>query len=93
MTTKFSTPTNDAVLAAVDDLARQRLSDGCNPAELCSALITVAVRIGLDLAPNAGVAFAVLMNAVSDSAAEWASSQSSPHAEASVTPPRKTTIH
>jgi hypothetical protein len=94
MTTKISTPMNDAALAAIHDLARQRLSDGCNPGELCSALVTVAVRIGLDLAPNAGVAFAVLMSAVSDAAAEWASSQSSPRGDADgVTASRKATIH
>jgi hypothetical protein len=66
---------NDALLAAVDQFAQQALTDGCNPAELSCALTAIAVRVGLDLAPNAGIAFAVVMRAVSDAAAQWASSQ------------------
>jgi hypothetical protein len=69
--------TDDALLAAVDQFAREALADGCNPAELSCALTAVAVRIGLDLAPNAGVAFAVVMRAASDAAAQWSSSQTS----------------
>jgi hypothetical protein len=76
MTKKTSPLTNDALLAAVDQFAQKALTEGCNPAEL-----TIAVRIGLDLAPNAGVAFAVVMRAVSDSAAQWAASQDSPDAD------------
>jgi hypothetical protein len=77
MTKNTSLPTDDALLAAVDQLARRALADGCNPAELSCALTAVAVRIGLDLAPNAGIAFAVVMRAASDAAAQWASSQTS----------------
>jgi hypothetical protein len=53
---------------------------GENSETKVGALTAIAVRIGLDLAPNAGVAFAVVMRAVSDSAAQWASSQGSPDA-------------
>ena len=35
------------------------------------------MRIGLDLAPSAGIALAVVMRAASDAAAQWASSQTS----------------
>jgi hypothetical protein len=75
MTKKSSLPADDALLAAVDQFAQRALTDGCNPAELSFALTAIAVRIGLDLAPNAGIAFAVVMRAVSDAAAQWASSQ------------------
>jgi hypothetical protein len=81
MTRKTSLPTDDALLAAVDQFAQKALTEGCNPAELTCALTAIAVRIGLDLAPNAGVAFAVVMRAVSDSAAQWAASQDSPDAD------------
>jgi hypothetical protein len=77
MTKRTPFTTDDALLAAVDQFTQQVLADGCNPAALSCALTTVAVRIGLDLAPNAGIAFAVVMRAVSDAAAEWASAQSS----------------
>ena len=94
MTKKTSLPADDALLAAVDQFAQQALADGCNPAELSCALTAVAVRIGLDLAPNAGVAFAVVMRAVSDAAAQWASSQSSQGADLdSVTTICGTTVH
>jgi hypothetical protein len=81
MTKKSSLPTDDALLAAVDQFAQRALTDGCNPAELSCALTAIAVRIGLDLAPNAGIAFAVVMRAVSDAAAQWASSQDSQDAD------------
>jgi hypothetical protein len=68
---------DEALFATVHQFTQQALADGCNPAELSCALTAVAVRIGLDLAPSAAVAFAVVMRAVSDAAAEWASSQSS----------------
>jgi hypothetical protein len=79
MTKKTTLATDDALLAAVDQFAHQVLADGCNPAELSCALTAVAVRIALDLAPSAGIAFAVVMRAVSDAAAQWASSQASGH--------------
>jgi hypothetical protein len=93
MTKKNSLPTDDAVLAAVDQFAEQALADGCNPAELSCALTAIAVRIGLDLAPNAGIAFAVLMRAVSDAAAQWAASQSSPDSDLDVTALCGATVH
>lgn len=94
MTNKTTLATDDTLLAAVDQFTRQALADGCNPAELSCALTAVAVRIGLDLAPNAGVAFAVVMRAVSDAAAEWASSQTSQDADLDcVTTICGTTIH
>lgn len=77
MTKKTSPAADDALFSAVHQFTQEALADGCNPAELSCALTAVAVRIGLDLAPNAGVAFAVVMRAVSDAAADWASSQDS----------------
>lgn len=77
MTKNTSLPTDDTLFAAVDHLAKQALADGRNPAELSCALTTVAVRIGLDLAPSASIALAVVMRAPSDAAAQWASSQTS----------------
>jgi hypothetical protein len=74
MTQKTSSQSDD-VFAAVDQFVRQALEDGCDPAELSAALTLVAVRMGLDLAPSAGAAFAVVMRAASDAAAQWASSQ------------------
>jgi hypothetical protein len=94
MTKRTSHATDDALIAAVDQFTQQALADGCNPAELSCALTAVAVRIGLDLAPNAGIAFAVVMRAVSDAAAEWASSQNSQDADLdSVTTLCGTTVH
>jgi hypothetical protein len=94
MTKKTSLAADETLFATVHQFTRQALADGCNPAELSCALTAVAVRIGLDLAPNAGVAFAVVMRAVSDAAAEWASSQSSQDADlASVTTLCGTTVH
>jgi hypothetical protein len=81
MTKKTSLPIDDVLFATVDQFAQNALTEGCNPAELSCALTAIAVRIGLDLAPNSGIAFAVVMRAVSDSAAEWAASQDSPGAE------------
>jgi hypothetical protein len=81
MTKKPSLPTDDALLAAVDQFAQWALTDGCNPAELSCALTAIAVRIVLDLAPNAGIAFAVVTRAVSDAAAQWALSQDSQDAD------------
>lgn len=75
MTKKITTATDDALLARVEQFTRQALAEGTNPAELSCALTTVAVRIGIDLAPNAGIAFAVVMRAVSDAAAELGLSQ------------------
>lgn len=75
MTTKTLLPDDEKVLAAVHQFTQQLLAAGCNPAELSCALTTVAVRMGLDLAPSAGVVFAVVMRAASDAATEWASSQ------------------
>ena len=92
MTTKTLQPDEGKAVAAVDQFTRQLLAEGCNPAELSCALTTIAVRMGLDLAPSAGVAFAVVMRAASDAAAEWASSQSTAEAEAAM-PVCGQTIH
>jgi hypothetical protein len=94
MTKKTSFESDDALFTAVHQFTQQALADRCNPAELSCALTAAAVRIGLDLAPNAGVAFAVVMRAASDAAAEWASSQNSADPELeSVTTPWGTTVH
>jgi hypothetical protein len=94
MTKKNSFTAEDSLAAAVREFAQQALADGCNPAELSCALTAAAVRIGLDLAPSAGIAFAVVMRAVSDAAAEWASSQNPPDADLdSVAPFCGTTVH
>jgi len=48
----------------------------------------------LELAPSAGIAFAVVMRAVSDAAAEWASSLTSEDADLdSITTICGTTVH
>jgi hypothetical protein len=75
MTKKTSLTWDDALIAGLHQCTQRALAEGCNPAELSRALTVVAVRIGLDLAPSAGVAFAIAMRAASDAAAEWASSQ------------------
>jgi hypothetical protein len=94
MTKKTSLTVDDALVATVHQFTQQALADGCNPAELSCVLTAAAVRIGLDLAPSAGIAFAVVMRAVSDAAAEWASSQNSKHADLdSVTTLCGTTVH
>jgi hypothetical protein len=74
MAKKTSVPTDDVLLVAVNQFAQQALADGCNPAELSCALTAVALRIGLDLAPNAGLAFAVVMKAANDAAGRPAES-------------------
>ena len=61
----------DALAKAVSELVQQSLVDGVHPADLSAALTVAAIRIGLQYAPNAGVAFAVVMKAASDVAAEW----------------------
>jgi hypothetical protein len=93
MTKKHSLTGDETLIVAVHNFAQKALADGCNPAELSCVLTIAAVRIGLDFAPNVGVAFAVVMRAVSDTAAEWASSQNSQHTDLeSVTTLRGTTI-
>jgi hypothetical protein len=94
MTKKTSLTRDDALNAAVHQFTQQVLADGCNPADLSCALTAVAVRIGLDLAPSASIAFAVVMRAASDAAADWASSQNSQDADLdSVTTLCGTTVH
>jgi hypothetical protein len=94
MTKKVSHFEDETLIAAVQDFAQEALADGCNPAELSCALTGVAVRIGLDLAPSAGIAFAAVMRAVSDAAAAWASSQDSQDTDLdSVTTLCGTTVH
>jgi hypothetical protein len=60
----------DAVTNAVDELIRQSLAEGVHPADLSTALTVAALRIGLQYAPNAGVAFSVVMKATSDFAVQ-----------------------
>jgi hypothetical protein len=94
MTKKTSLASDDTLTAAIHKLAQQALADGCNPAELSCVMTAVAVRVGLELAPNAGAAFAVVMRAASDAAAEWVSSQNSQDADLeSVTTLCGTTVH
>jgi hypothetical protein len=60
----------DALATAVGELVQLSLTDGVDPADLSAALTVAAVRIGLQFAPNAGVAFAVVMKAASNVAVE-----------------------
>jgi hypothetical protein len=71
MTKSTFHPTEEALLAAVEQFAQQSLADRCNPAELSRALTAVAVRIGGDLAP----AFAFAMRVVSGAAGRLAESR------------------
>lgn len=90
-----STSPSDDVFAAVDQFVRETLEGGCDPAKLSAALTMVAVRMGLDLAPNAGAAFAVVLRAASEAAQSWTSA--SPQQEESDLkrrpPPNATTVH
>jgi hypothetical protein len=77
----------------IGELVQQSLADGVHPADLSAALTVAAIRIGLQYAPNAVVAFAVVMKAASDVAAEW-STAAKPGDERNVLwPPIGTTIH
>jgi len=69
--TQSTSPSNDE-FEAVDQFVRSALEDGSDPAKLSAALTVVAVRMGLDLAPNAGSAFAVVFRAASEAAQSWA---------------------
>jgi hypothetical protein len=60
-------------LDVVEALVEQALADDMNPAQLSYALIAVATRMGLDLAPDAGQALALVMKASSDVAIAWVS--------------------
>ena len=46
----------DALAKAVGELIRLSLADGVHPAALSAALTVAAIHIGLQFAPNAGVA-------------------------------------
>lgn len=72
MTKKLSQTEDQTLSDAVRGFAEQLLADGVHPADLSYALTLIATRLGLDLAPNAGVALAVVMKAASDVAMEWA---------------------
>jgi hypothetical protein len=90
MTKKPSLAADDELFAAVHRFAQQALADGCHPGELSRALTTIAVRVGLDLAPNAAIGLA----AISDAAAEGVSSQNSNGADVeSVAKHFETTVH
>ena len=94
MTKKPTLAADDELFAAVHRFAQQALAAGCHPGELSRALTTIAVRVGFDLAPNAGIALAVVMRAVSDAAAEGVSPQNSKDADVeSVTKHCETTVH
>ena len=75
MTRNTSQADDWTVLDAVLAFAEQALADGVHPAHLSYALTVVATRTGLDLAPTAGEALALVIKAASDVAMEWASAQ------------------
>lgn len=94
MTKKPTLAADDELFAAVHRFAQQALADGCHPGELSRSLTTVAVRVGLDLAPNAAIALTVVMRAISDAATDEVSPQSSNGANVeSVAKHFKTTVH
>jgi hypothetical protein len=63
MTKIHSYSESDALAKAVGELVQLSLADGVHPSDLSAALTVAAVRIGLQFAPNAGVAFTVVMKA------------------------------
>ncbi len=84
----------DAGARAMDELIQQALADGVHPSDLCTALTVAAVRLGLQFAPNAAVAFAVVMKAAGNAAVEWAATPATSAEEHSVlTAPIRTTMH
>jgi hypothetical protein len=95
MTKKASQTEDHSLIDAVRAFAEQALTDGAHPADLSYALTVVAARTGLDLAPSAGVALAVVMKAASDIAMEWASAQrqQEPDHQGRSTAPTGTTVH
>lgn len=95
MTKKTSQTKKPSLVDAIRAFAEQALADGAHPADLSYAMTLVAARTGLDLAPNAGVALAVVMKAASDIAMEWVSAQSQqePDHLGRSTAPSRTTIH
>jgi hypothetical protein len=56
----------ESLASMIGELVRESLADGVHPADLSAALTVAASRIGLQYAPNAGVAFAVVMKAPGD---------------------------
>jgi hypothetical protein len=94
MTKKPSLAADDELFAAAHRFAQQALADGCRPGELSRALTTIAVRVGLDLAPNAAIALAVVIRAISDAATEGVLLQNSDGADVeSVAKHFETTVH
>lgn len=71
MTKKLAQSEDRALSDTVRGFAEQLLADGAHPADLSYALTVTAGRLGFDLAPNVGVALAVVMKASSDVAMEW----------------------
>jgi hypothetical protein len=61
----------DGLANVIGELVQQSLADGVHPADLSAALTVAAIRVGLQYAPNAGIAFAVVMKTAGDVAAEW----------------------
>ena len=60
---------------AVASVIQEALAANVNPADLTCALAIASVRLGLEFAPNAGVALALVMKAASDVAVDWVSAQ------------------
>jgi hypothetical protein len=71
MTYNLSHSEPGSVSQALDELIQHALADGVHPVDLSTALTAAAVRIGLQMAPNAGIALAVVMKALSDIAGVW----------------------
>jgi hypothetical protein len=90
-TLSYSDPTTLA--KAVGELIQQALADGVHPADISSTLTVAAVRLGLQFAPNAGVAFAVVMKAASDVAADWAGAPECGGEQEISAAPAGTTMH
>lgn len=92
MTKKLAKAEDQALGDEIRVFVDQLLADGAHPAKLGYALTAIAMHLGLELAPNAGVAFAVVMKAASDVAIEWADQSgtaSDPRTQVSL----RTTLH
>lgn len=68
----ISMPSDEDELAdQATELAAQMLDEGAQPADISHALATVATRLGLARAPNAGVALTVVLMAITNAALDW----------------------
>ena len=61
-----------SVAAAVQDLVRRLLDEGNNPAELSYVLAAAAIDLGLQMAPRAEGALAIVLGAMRDVASNHA---------------------